>query len=119
MKDWQSQAHVKWEYKYHVVIVAKYRRKGVFGSRGVDRADSAAAVRAERDCAAGGECGRGSHTHGVAHTAEVQRCRDDGISEGQECSADLPGVVGVGAPFVPAPWVAQIENGESQHRFVL
>ena len=31
MKDWQSQAHVKWECKYHVVIVPKYRRKQMFG----------------------------------------------------------------------------------------
>ena len=32
MKDWRSQAHVKWECKYHVVIVPKYRRKKIFGS---------------------------------------------------------------------------------------
>ena len=31
MKDWQSQAHVKWECKYHVVIVPKYRRKIMYG----------------------------------------------------------------------------------------
>jgi putative transposase len=31
MKDWRSQAHVKWECKYHVVIVPKYRSKKVFG----------------------------------------------------------------------------------------
>ena len=31
MKDWQSQAHVKWECKYHVVLVPKYRRKELFG----------------------------------------------------------------------------------------
>ena len=30
MKDWQSQAHVKWECKYHVVIVPKYRKKKHF-----------------------------------------------------------------------------------------
>jgi len=33
VKDWQSQAHVKWECKYHVVIVPKYRQKRFFGSR--------------------------------------------------------------------------------------
>src|SRR6056297_1899787 len=33
MKDWQSQAHVKWDCKYHVVIVPKYRRKVFFGNR--------------------------------------------------------------------------------------
>ncbi len=31
MKDWQSQAHVKWECKYHVVILPKYRRKVLYG----------------------------------------------------------------------------------------
>ena len=33
MKDWRSQAHVKWDCKYHVVIVPKYRQKKFFGSR--------------------------------------------------------------------------------------
>ena len=33
MKDWQSQAHVKWDCKYHVVILPKYRRKVIFGKR--------------------------------------------------------------------------------------
>ena len=32
MKDWQSQAHVKWECKYHVVILPKYRKKTLYGS---------------------------------------------------------------------------------------
>ena len=27
MKEWQSQAHVKWECKYPGVIVPKYRKK--------------------------------------------------------------------------------------------
>jgi REP-associated tyrosine transposase len=31
MKDWQSQAHVKWECKYHVVVLPKYRRKTLYG----------------------------------------------------------------------------------------
>jgi len=31
MKDWQSQSHVKWECKYHVVILPKYRRKALYG----------------------------------------------------------------------------------------
>ena len=31
MKERQSQAHVKWECKYHVVIVPKYRKKAIFG----------------------------------------------------------------------------------------
>ena len=31
MPEWQSLAHVKWECKYHVVIVPKYRKKVLFG----------------------------------------------------------------------------------------
>ncbi len=32
MKDWRSQAHVKWECLYHVVIIPKYRRKKFYGT---------------------------------------------------------------------------------------
>lgn len=28
MHDWQSLSHVRWECKYHVVIIPKYRQKG-------------------------------------------------------------------------------------------
>jgi putative transposase len=31
MKEWQSQAHVKWECTYHVVILPKYRKKAMYG----------------------------------------------------------------------------------------
>lgn len=31
MKDWQSLSHVKWECKYHIVWVPKYRRKVLYG----------------------------------------------------------------------------------------
>ena len=33
MKDWQRQAHVKWDCKFHVVIVAKYRQGVIFGKQ--------------------------------------------------------------------------------------
>ncbi|MDR2435576.1 MAG: IS200/IS605 family transposase, partial [Treponema sp.] len=33
MKDWESLAHTKWECKYHVVIVPKYRKKALYGKR--------------------------------------------------------------------------------------
>ncbi|TWJ13507.1 IS200/IS605 family transposase [Geobacter argillaceus] len=31
MREWQSLAHVKWECKYHVVIVPRYRKKVLYG----------------------------------------------------------------------------------------
>ena len=32
MREWESQSHVKWYCRYHVVIVSKYRRKSMFGA---------------------------------------------------------------------------------------
>lgn len=31
MHEWESLSHVRWECKYHVVIIPKYRRKIIFG----------------------------------------------------------------------------------------
>ena len=31
MHDWQSLTHVRWDCKYHVVIVPKYRKKRLYG----------------------------------------------------------------------------------------
>ncbi len=31
MHEWQSLAHVKWECKYHVVFIPKYRKKVLYG----------------------------------------------------------------------------------------
>ena len=33
MKDWQSLAHTKWECKYHLVFVPKYRQKVFYGKK--------------------------------------------------------------------------------------
>ena len=31
MKDFESLAHVRWEWKYHLVFIPKYRRKVIYG----------------------------------------------------------------------------------------
>jgi putative transposase len=31
MKEWQSQTHVRWYCRYHIVIVPKYRKKAIYG----------------------------------------------------------------------------------------
>jgi putative transposase len=31
MHDWKSLSHVRWDCKYHVVIVPKYRKKSLYG----------------------------------------------------------------------------------------
>lgn len=30
MKDWQSLSHVKWDCKFHVVFVTKYRKRAIY-----------------------------------------------------------------------------------------
>ena len=32
MREWESQSHVRWYCRYHIVIVPKYRRKAIFGA---------------------------------------------------------------------------------------
>ncbi len=32
MREWQSQSHVRWYCKYHVVFVPKYRKRRLYGS---------------------------------------------------------------------------------------
>ena len=31
MREWQSQSHVRWYCRYHLIFVPKYRRKRIFG----------------------------------------------------------------------------------------
>ena len=31
MREWQSQTHVRWYCRYHIVIVPKYRKKAIYG----------------------------------------------------------------------------------------
>ncbi|MGN7613897.1 transposase, partial [Magnetococcales bacterium HHB-1] len=31
MREWQSQSHVRWYCKYHVVFTPKYRKKALYG----------------------------------------------------------------------------------------
>jgi putative transposase len=31
MHDWQSLSHVRWDCKYHVVIIPKYRKRNLYG----------------------------------------------------------------------------------------
>ncbi|MGB2819872.1 MAG: IS200/IS605 family transposase, partial [Phycisphaerae bacterium] len=31
MRDWESLSHVRWDCKFHVVIVPKYRKRKIYG----------------------------------------------------------------------------------------
>ena len=93
MHDWQSLSHVRWECKYHVVIIPKYRRKVFYGrlrrqiglilrelcrQRGIELMEGHAMP---------------DHVHSVLeHTAEVQRGARNRVSERKECSSNPSGV---------------------------
>ena len=73
MRKWQSQAHVRWYCRYHVVIVPKYRIKSMYGAI---RREIGAMLREQ--CRrhgvelVEGQCDAGSRPHVHQHTAEVQ-----------------------------------------------
>lgn len=31
MDEYESLSHTKWEYKYHIIFIPKYRRKALYG----------------------------------------------------------------------------------------
>ena len=74
MKDWQSQAHVKWDCKDHVVILPKYRRKVLYGRirRGVGRILRDLRRRKDIELVeGGGEGNAGPHPHAAERAPAV------------------------------------------------
>ena len=91
MHDGQSLSHVRWDCKYHIVIVPKYRKKVLYGrvrrkvgeilrelcrQRGVEFVEGSLSTR--------------PHPHVSEDSAEVPRGICDRISEGQERGSDPP-----------------------------
>ena len=90
MHDWESLAHVRWECKYHVVIIPKFRRKVLYGrlrrqvGRILRELCAQRGVEAHRREGDGGSCSFVSE-----HSTQVQRCAHDRLLE-RECRADSP-----------------------------
>ena len=91
MKDWRSQSHVKWDCKYHVVIVPKYRRRSFYGSlrseigkilRDLCRQKEIELVK--------GNALPGSCSSAVECSTEVQHREYGGILEREKCDTDQP-----------------------------
>ena len=89
MKDWQSQAHVKWECKYHIVILPKYRKKALYGRlrREIGKILRDLCLQKDLELLEGkampDQCSYASEC-----TATIQYCDDDWVSQGQECDSD-------------------------------
>ena len=90
MHEWQSLSHVRWDCKYHVVILPKYRRKVLYGKL---RRQIGAILR-ELCRQRGIELLEGHampHPPVPEHPAQVQRGVRHRLAEGQECGADPSG----------------------------
>ena len=95
MKDWQSQAHVKWDCKYHVVILPKYRRKVLYGRirRGIGQILRDLCRQKDIELVEGKAMP--DHIHMLLSVPPwVQHRHGDRVPEGQECNPDSPGAVG-------------------------
>ena len=93
MHEWQSLSHVRWECKYHVVIIPKYRRKVFYGrlrqrigpilrelcrQRGVELLEGHAMP---------------DHVHlCLSIPPKYSVAHDDRVPEGEECCPDPSGV---------------------------
>ena len=94
MKDWQSQAHVKWDCKYHVVILPKYRRKVLYGRirRGIGQILRDLCRQKDIELVEGKAMP--DHIHKLLSVPpRYSVAGDDRVPEGQECDPDPPGAV--------------------------
>ncbi len=85
----QSLSHWKWDCKYHVVFVPKYRRKAIYGEirKGLGAIFHELARQTECRIVAGHLMG-GSRAHVYRDTPEVCRCLRRRVSQGQERHRD-------------------------------
>ena len=84
-KDWQSQSHVKWDCKYHVVILPKYRKKEFFGRTRKAIGKILRELCRQKDVElVEGKAMPGPHPHAAERSAQIQYRDDDGVLEGQE-----------------------------------
>ena len=91
MKDWQSQAHVKWECKYHVVIIPKYRPKNSLREDSqASWGDTLRVVSTTGYRAFGRESDARPCSYVAEYSSEVQHCPHDWIFEGQERNPSPP-----------------------------
>ena len=81
--------HTRWECKYHVVFIPKYRKKSIYGlGEKRVRADHPGFSPAERERSGGGASDGRPCAHAVIDTTEVLGLRGGGVYQGQECHRD-------------------------------
>ena len=91
MHDWQSLSHVRWECKYHVVIIPKYRKRKLYGKFKRHVGEIIKDLCRQRGVELiGRQFEIGPYPHVSERTTEVQHCVRNWFLERQECSANPP-----------------------------
>ena len=85
MKDWKSLSHMRWDCKYHLVFITKYRHRMIYeelrekiGTIIRDLCDQKGIELQE------GHAMRGSHTPAVEYSPEIQCVKHGGIHKRQK-----------------------------------
>jgi putative transposase len=121
MQDFESMAHVRWECKYHVVFIPKYRRKVMYGKlrKAVGRILRELCDQENR-LAGGPRSGR-SYSPVFEYSLEIRRFVHGGNSEGKECSAHSQGTTAREAHdwvtfWATGYWISTVGRGEDATR---
>ncbi len=95
MREWQSQSHVKWYCRYHVVFQPQVSKEGdirEFEKRG--RENPEGTLRTGENRIGGGARDVGPRSPVSEYSPEVQRGEHDRVPERQVCDTNPPGVLG-------------------------
>ena len=106
MREWQSQSHVRWYCRYHVVWVPKYRKRAIFGEmrRGVwGWENRSGVVSAARRGVGGRARAVGSRACLVGYSPEVECGEHGGVLEREVGVPHSSGVSGAAAQLHGLP----------------
>ena len=91
MKDWRSQAHVRWDCKYHVVICPKYRKRKLYGSTRRKVGEILRDLCRQKEIELVEGKAMPDHVHLLLSIPPKYKRSDDvGLLEGEECHSDSP-----------------------------
>jgi len=100
MDDQESLSHCRWECKYHVVFIPKYRKKVLFGKLRRHLGEVFHRLAQQKECRIEEGHVMSDHVHMmIATSAEVCSLASDWLYQGQERDPHCSGVWGADAQF--------------------
>src|SRR5713226_3015310 len=97
--------HTRWECKYHVVFIPKYRKRSIYGWIRRAWTDHPGTCAAEREHSGGGASDGGPCSHAVVDTTEVLGFWGGGVHKREECDRDSAQLHGASEEFCRAEFL--------------